>query len=457
MGAKTQKPVGAVPYLDPVGWGLRRLPGGEALSGVKDASEGIAKGVGNLGKGIKTGANLSGKLLDKAGSMEFANEGDMAEETDERDGAGQGTDEPGQQGQPENQEAQSHTEEQEDMPPEGHEHWLQHYEYASRHHPVIYGMHAAYEQSMAEQAAKNASETDDGQDNEGDEGGVRPGEDTQAGLPGQGDPNAVDEGADANATGEPGRAEMPEPGKGPVTAANDDGGTFGAEKLTGSKGLGSSLVPGWDTIGHLAHGRLGKAATSATLGASPGVHAYKESSPGQLQESAMTVTYQHAFQQMHQRLAALEGNSRRDKAQIAALNQKLAYEESRGLVSQLIAAGKTALYDPNPKLAEAKCREMIDRFVKCSPQQRQLYFQEAMAYWESDETLVYAGQGAPVGDGFVGIHQDPQRTGPGEPKFTEAHLTKANEYLVKHPGADWDKAMEYAMGGSSTNGQVVTG
>ncbi len=173
--------------------------------------------------------------------------------------------------------------------------------------------------------------------------------------------------------------------------------------------------------------------------------------PVAAQNRDVPIAYQAAHAAQDRRSALIEQKNQQLAAEINQLKAKQAIKDSEFLVYQLVQQGVKPLYQKNGQLDKKAFDSLVGRLARKPEAERKAYVEEITAYWEKDASFAYAAAGAPVGYGMIGVPHNPAQS-PGEPAFTEAHLAKANEYLTKHPGADWDQACAYALGQKPVTG-----
>jgi hypothetical protein len=167
-----------------------------------------------------------------------------------------------------------------------------------------------------------------------------------------------------------------------------------------------------------------------------------------MQNSETSVTYAEAFQQvasaigsLRSEVASLKTDRAKKDAELSRLSAKAAEKDTDILIYQLESAGVKALGDPKKK------EEIRRHFLSIGENDRAAKASEMLAYWDKDEAVQYAAKGAPVGE-FIHV-TDKKVNGGKPPKFGEAELRKATEYMKKNPKATWDECKTYAMNGEA--------
>lgn len=170
------------------------------------------------------------------------------------------------------------------------------------------------------------------------------------------------------------------------------------------------------------------------------------------QDSTIPVAYAAEINSLKRTVQQLVDRDKQKEQVIQNLSGTNAIKDAELQATYLANQGLVALYkDDHSSIDPKKFTKLVNDLASMPDQHRHAKVQEMSMYWEKDEALAYAAAGAPIGNRFVS-DQKTDMVIPGERKFTEAHLKKANEYLKANRNATWEQAEQYAM-----NGQVVHG
>jgi hypothetical protein len=323
----------------------------------------------------------------------------------------------------------------EDMPPDGHDQWRRHFEYACKYDPTLYGLVRQYADAMAGEAQQEDPAGDPNGDPNADPGA---------------DPNA-DPGADPVAEGDPGDEQAPSPeevadllaeGAGPMPEPEGDGGQPPQEQYGLVKGAAGALGGGvaGGMLGTGVGALVGKPEVGGDIGAGLGAAAggYKGLT---MQNNEAPVNYQAELAQLKKRQAAFEQALRAKDQEVAQLKAVNARREGEMLVYQLAQEGYVA--------DRAAYDGLVEYMAAVDPAGRDAKAKEIRSYWRKDESAAYAAQGAPVGD-FVSA-TDRKVEGGAPAKFGDAQLDAALAYLRRNPGKSWEECQQYAMNGGVVN------
>lgn len=329
----------------------------------------------------------------------------------------------------------------EEGPPEGHEDWLKHYEYAHAHgtHPLAYGMAQDYVSRMQQEAEQQQPEHEETE------------EEKQA-----------REEAEAQNALEGGSEQMPEPQgdkeENPVQAQYGLASAMPAGMGGAALGAGiGSLVPGLGTAAGAAIGGGGAALGGLTL-----------------QNANTPVTYaavNAVIQPLLKEVAGLKKTQttvnkerEQERAALIKLMEKAAVSDVKLKMYQLGELGVVGTADEQSEQYQA----IANHLLSLDEDTREAKFTEIATNWAKDEAVAYQRRGAPIGD-FLQLAQQepaPRKDKNGKPMKklpNEEQTDQALAYLRSPEGkektkgmdhkAAWATCLNYAMNGE----QVVTG